>query len=102
MTTHGELFAGISGFGLGFDMAGMKTLWAVEKDAHCRSVIRHHCPEIELFDDVCTVGVHNLKPGDIISFGSPCQDLSVAGKRAGMAGGRSGLFFEATKGGDHG
>ena len=97
MITHGELFAGVSGFGMGFAPHGIKTLWSVEKDANCRAVIRRHNPDAVILDDVCTAGKHNLPPVDVISFGSPCQDLSVAGKRAGMAGARSGLFYEAVR-----
>jgi len=95
--THGELFAGISGFGLGFEKAGIKTKWMVEKDLNCQKVLRYHYPEIKLLSDVEKCGVHNLEPVDIISFGSPCQDMSVAGQRAGIQGERSGLFFEATR-----
>lgn len=95
--THGELFAGIGGFGMGFDRAGMKTIWHVEIDKDCQNVLRRHFPECDLFGDVCECGSHNLKSVDVISFGSPCQDLSIAGKRNGLAGERSGLFHEAIR-----
>lgn len=94
---HGELFAGIGGFGLGFDRAGMKTIWHVEIDKDCQNVLRRHFPDCDLFGDVCECGSHNLKSVDVISFGSPCQDLSIAGKRNGLAGERSGLFHEAIR-----
>lgn len=97
MLSHGELFAGISGFGLGFERAGIKTIFAVEIDADCQKVLRHHHPDALLLPDVCECGKHNLPHVDILSFGSPCQDLSVAGKRAGLDGKRSGLFFEAIR-----
>jgi DNA (cytosine-5)-methyltransferase 1 len=97
MLTHGELFAGISGFGLGFERAGIKTLWAVEIDPSAQRVLRHHHPDALLFEDVRDVGSHNLPPVDIITFGSPCQDLSVAGRRKGFDGERSGLYFEAIR-----
>lgn len=97
MLTHGELFAGISGFGLGFERAGMPVSWAVEIDPTCRNVLRRHHPGTLIREDVCAVGAHNLPAVDIISFGSPCQDLSVAGRRAGFDGKRSGLFFEAVR-----
>jgi DNA (cytosine-5)-methyltransferase 1 len=93
MNTRGELFAGIGGFSAG----GTKTLWHVEIDKNCQSVLRRHFPNTDIFDDVCEVGIHNLKPVDIITFGSPCQDLSTAGKRKGLDGKRSGLFFEAVR-----
>lgn len=95
--THGELFAGISGFGLGFERAGMMTKWWVEQDPRCQDVLRRHHPGVPGHDDVLTSGTHNLEPVDVISFGSPCQDLSVAGKRKGIHGERSGLFFEAIR-----
>jgi len=95
--THGELFAGISGFGLGFEANGIETLWAVDIDKNCKRVQKHHYLDRLWFDDVCTVDKHNLPYVDIISFGSPCQDLSIAGKRGGLKGERSGLFFEAIR-----
>ena len=95
--THGELFAGISGFGLGAQQADIKTLWAVEIDVACRKVLKRHYPNIIILEDVMKCGAHNLPPVDIISFGSPCQDMSVAGKRTGLKGARSNLFYEAIR-----
>ena len=98
MLTHGELFAGIGGFGLGFDNAGMKTIWHVEIDKNCQNVLRNHYTDSLILSDVREVGKHNLPYVDVISFGSPCQDLSVAGKRKGLIDGkRSNLFFEAIR-----
>lgn len=97
MLTHGELFAGISGFGLGFERAGIKTIWRVEIDPHCQELLKAKYPDSIVLSDVKECGKHNLPHVDIISFGSPCQDLSVAGKRAGLNGDRSGLFFEAIR-----
>lgn len=96
--THGELFAGIAGFGLGFDRAGMETLWHVEKDEKCKAVLRMHYPDAIILSDVKDAGKSNLPRVDVISFGSPCQDLSVAGKRKGLIHGKqSNLFFEAVR-----
>jgi DNA (cytosine-5)-methyltransferase 1 len=95
--THGELFAGISGFGKGFAEAGIETLWHVEKDTDCQKVLRRHYPDSLLFSDIRQVGKHNLPYVDIVSMGFPCQGLSVAGKRAGLADDRSGLFFEGLR-----
>jgi DNA (cytosine-5)-methyltransferase 1 len=95
--THGELFAGYGGFGLGFERAGIRTVWRVEIDRDCQRVLRHHHPDDLLLSDVRECGAHNLPPVDVISGGFPCQDLSVAGKRAGLKGGRSGLFYEMTR-----
>jgi len=92
--THGSLFAGIGGFDLGFERAGIETVWTVEKDANCNQVLATHWPNVRRHTDVKEVGRHNLSPVDIISGGFPCQDLSVAGRREGLAGDRSGLWFE--------
>ena len=97
MKTIGSLFAGIGGFDLGFERAGFKTSWAVEIDQKAQAVLRLRFPGAELHDDVTHVGAHNLGPVDVVTFGSPCQDLSVAGKRAGLAGERSGLFHESVR-----
>ena len=90
----GSLFSGVGGFDLGFERAGMECVWQVEFDKNCQNVLKKHWSETELFDDVRTVGKHNLKPVDVICGGFPCQDVSIAGKRAGLAGERSGLWSE--------
>jgi site-specific DNA-cytosine methylase len=95
--THGELFAGYGGFGLGFERADIRTVWRVEIDRDAQKVLRHHHPDDLLLSDVRECGAHNLPPVDVISFGSPCQDFSVAGKRAGIGGERSGLIHEALR-----
>src|SRR5947208_11045335 len=92
--THGSLFAGIGGFDLGFERAGIKTIWQVEIDDYCRRVLAKHWPSVERFSDVRGVGKDVLAPVDIVSGGFPCQDLSNAGKRAGIDGERSGLWSE--------
>lgn len=92
-----SLFAGIGGFDLGFERAGHTIVAHVEKDANCRKLLAAKWPNAVALDDVCTAGAHNLPPCDIVTFGFPCQDLSVAGKRAGLAGSRSGLFHEAVR-----
>jgi len=96
--THGSLFTGVGGIDLGFDAAGIRTLWQCEQDKRCQSVLRRHWPKAELYDDVSALNGAELKPVDIITFGSPCQDLSIAGKRQGMKKGtRSNLYYEATR-----
>jgi len=92
-----SLFAGIGGFDLGFQRAGFEIVAHVERDAKCRELLADKWPNAVALDDVCTAGAHNLPPCDVVTFGFPCQDLSVAGKRAGLSGGRSGLFYEATR-----
>ena len=81
--THGSLFSGIGGFDLGFQWAGIETLWQVEIDDYCRQVLERHFPEVERFKDVREVGKHNLTPVDVISGGFPCQPWSIAGKQRG-------------------
>jgi DNA (cytosine-5)-methyltransferase 1 len=93
----GSLFAGIGGFDLAFERAGFRPAWQVEIDTHAQQVLARHWPDVTRHADIRDVGAHNLAPVDVITFGSPCQDLSVAGKRAGLAGARSGLFHEAVR-----
>lgn len=92
--TLGSLFAGIGGFDLGFERAGFETVWQVEIDEYCRRVLERHFPRAERFGDIRECGAHNLKPVDCITGGFPCQDISEAGKRAGIDGERSGLWKE--------
>lgn len=95
--TIGSLFAGIGGFDLGFERAGFKTVWQVEIDKAAQGVLRRRFPHAALHSDVREVGAHNLEPVDVVTYGSPCVDLSLAGQRAGLAGERSGLFYEAVR-----
>lgn len=92
--THGSLFSGIGGFDLGFERAGIETIWEVEIDPYCRKVLERHFPHAKRYEDVRTVGKHNLAPVDIISGGFPCQDISQAGRQAGIDAPRSGLWAE--------
>ena len=90
----GSLFAGIGGFDLGFERAGFAVSWQVEKDAYCQQVLAKHWPHVPRFSDVRDCGRHNLEPVDVITGGFPCQDLSAAGKMAGLDGEQSGLWRE--------
>lgn len=109
--TIGSLFAGIGGFELGLERAGLgPTLWQVEIDRFCRGVLAKHWPHAVRFENVETVGNgvrvesfmgagyerprQPLPYVDVICGGFPCQDVSVAGKGAGLAGDRSGLWRE--------
>ncbi len=94
MITFGSLFSGIGGFDLGFERAGMQCLWQCEIDAKAQQVLAQHWPGARMVEDVRNVGRNTVEPVDVIYGGFPCQDLSVAGKRAGLAGERSGLWFE--------
>lgn len=90
----GSLFSGIGGFDLGLERAGMQCTWQVEIDPHCQKLLEQKLPDAKRFTDVRNVGRHNLESVDLVCGGFPCQDLSVAGKRAGLAGERSGLWHE--------
>ena len=89
----GSTFSGVGGFDLGFERAGMSVLWQAEIDEWSRRVLRGHWPDAAIYDDVCAVN-GEAEPVDLLCGGFPCQDLSVAGKRAGFKGERSSLFFE--------
>jgi len=95
--TFGSLFAGVGGFDLGFERAGWECKFQVEWDKNCQNILNRHWPHIPKWGDVSTVSGTEIPPVDCIIFGSPCQDLSVAGKRAGLEGERSGLFYEAVR-----
>jgi DNA (cytosine-5)-methyltransferase 1 len=97
MLAHGSLFSGIEGFGMGFRQHGIQTRWLSEIDPHACRVLAHHFPGIPNHGDITQIDPAQLEPVDIITFGSPCQDLSVAGQRRGFAGERSGLYFEAIR-----
>jgi DNA (cytosine-5)-methyltransferase 1 len=116
-----SLFSGVGGFDLGFERAGIETVLQVENDNHCLAILERHWPDVERITDVRDVGDRGLpreaerrprggagsaggddvhapsqrsRACDLIYGGFPCQDVSVAGKRAGLDGDRSGLWFE--------
>jgi len=95
--TFGSLFAGIGGFDLGFERAGMECIWQVEINDYAQKVLAKHWPKVHREADIKTVGKHNLEYVDVICGGFPCQDISYAGRGAGLDGERSGLFFEAIR-----
>ncbi len=96
--TYGSLFAGIGGFDLGFERAGMSCSWQVEIDPYCQKVLAKHWPNVRREADVRTFpppeGDWKV---DVICGGFPCQDITSSGKREGIHGSRSGLFFEVIR-----
>lgn len=95
--TYGSLFSGVGGFDMGFDQAGYDCVFQVEWDKNCQQILTKHWPEVPKWLDVQEVNGAEIPPCDVLTFGSPCQDLSVAGKRAGLDGDRSSMFYEATR-----
>lgn len=93
--TVGSLFSGIGGIDLGLEQTGrFEIAWQVEIDPYCQKVLEKHWPNVARYGDVCAVGKHNLSRVDVLAGGFPCQDISSAGKRAGITGELSGLWSE--------
>lgn len=92
--TMGSLFDGIGGFPLASERFDIKPLWASEIEPFPMEVTKQRFPSMAHAGDITKLKGAELFPVDIICGGSPCQDLSVAGARAGLAGARSGLFME--------
>ena len=93
----GSLFAGIGGFDLGMERAGFTIAWQVENDPYCQRVLAKHWPNVKRYGDITTIDWGAVEPVDVICGGFPCQDISIAGKGAGLAGARSGLWREYAK-----
>lgn len=91
-----DLFSGIGGFSLGLERAGMKTVAFCEIDPYCRAVLKKHWPEVPCHDDITTREFFEGE-ADVVCGGFPCQDISALGKRAGIAGARSGLWREMVR-----
>ncbi len=95
--TLGSLFDGSGGFPLGGMLAGITPLWASEIEPFAVRVTTKRLPQMKHYGDVSALNGADLPPVDIITFGSPCQDMSIAGKRSGLDGSRSSLFYEAVR-----
>ena len=95
--TLGSLFDGIGGFPLAGIKSGIRPVWASEIEPFPVRVTEKRLPGMKHYGDVSKLNSGDLEPVDIITFGSPCQDLSIAGKRSGLDGARSGLFREAVR-----
>lgn len=92
--TFGSLFSGIGGMDLGLERAGMECRWQVEIDEFCRKVLTKHWPKVPKYGDITKLTGTELERVDLIAGGFPCQDLSLAGKHAGIDGERSSLWWE--------
>ena len=97
MLTLGSHFDGIAGFPLAAAGNGIEVVWATEIEPFPIVVSKAHFPHMKHYGSITDVSGAELEPVDIITFGSPCQDLSIAGKRAGLEGERSGLFMAAVR-----
>lgn len=97
MLKLGSLFDGSGGFPLAGMLEGIKPVWSSEIEPFPIRVTTKRLPQVKHYGDVSRMDGSQLEPVDIITFGSPCQDLSLAGKRQGLEGSRSGLFYEAVR-----
>ena len=95
--TLGSLFDGSGGFPLGGLLAGITPVWSSEIEPFPIRVTTKRLPFMKHYGDISVMDGSKIEPVDIITFGSPCQDMSVAGKRAGLDGSRSNLFYEAVR-----
>lgn len=90
----GELFAGIGGFGLAGEWCGHETIWQSEIDPFCVALLAERFPDAKQLGDISHIDWSQVERPDILTGGFPCQDISYAGKGAGLAGKRSGLWYE--------
>ena len=95
--TLGSLFDGSGGFCLGGLLSGIEPLWSSEIEPFPLRVTEKRLPTVEQLGNICDIDGGKIPPVDIISFGSPCQDMSIAGRRDGLDGKRSSLFYEAIR-----
>ncbi len=95
--TLGSLFSGSGGFELGGILAGIRPLWNSEIEPFPIRVTTKRLPEVRHYGDIRTLSGDKLSPVDVITFGSPCTDMSIAGRRAGLDGKQSSLFYEAIR-----
>ncbi|MCR5488377.1 MAG: DNA cytosine methyltransferase, partial [Lachnospiraceae bacterium] len=95
--TLGSLFDGSGGFTLGGIMTGIRPLWSSEIEPFPVRVTERRLPGVKHYGDIAEIRGGEIHHVDIITFGSPCQNLSIAGNRQGLGGEKSGLFFEAVR-----
>jgi len=92
--TMGSLFSGIGGFELAGEWCGVRTIWQSEIDPYCTALLAERFPGTPNLGDITTIDWRHVERPDIVAGGFPCQDISYAGKGAGLAGERSGLWYE--------
>ena len=97
LLTLGSLFDGSGGFPLAGLLAGIVPVWSSEIEPFAIRVTEKRLPQVQHFGNISGLHGAKLPPVDIITFGSPCQDMSIAGKRTGLNGSRSSLFHEAIR-----
>jgi DNA (cytosine-5)-methyltransferase 1 len=97
LSTYGSLFTGVGGIDLGFDLVGLQCCFQIEIEKNCLQTLQYHWPNVKKMGDITNVKGHELPQVDIISFGSPCQDLSTAGDKTGLKGESSKIFYEAIR-----
>jgi len=95
--TLGSLFDGLGGWPLAAAKFGIKPIWASEIEAFPITVTKRHFTDMKHLGDITAIKGNEIEPVDVVTLGSPCQDLSIAGKRAGLDGKRSSLFMEAVR-----
>lgn len=91
---HFDLFSGYGGFSIACERNNIETIGFSEIDKYASAVLKQHWPNIKNYGDISKINWTEVPDFDILTGGSPCQDLSIAGKRAGLDGRRSGLFYE--------
>ena len=90
----GSLFSGAGLGDYGLELAGMEVVFQIEIDPYCQKVLQLRWPDVPKWTDITQVDPNDLPAVDVLAGGFPCQDLSVAGKQAGIEGKRSGLWSE--------
>jgi len=93
----GSLFAGVGGFELGCERAwpNSETIWQVEQNPFCQTILSKHWPKAKIYNDVRDITINNVEPVDVLLGGFPCQDISVAGQQKGVHDGKkSSLWWE--------
>lgn len=97
MAKLGSLFDGAGTMPYAAKLSGIEPVWSSEIESFPLKVTAKRFPRVKQLGDITKIDGRKIEPVDVITFGSPCQDLSIAGKRAGLDGERSGLFMEAVR-----